>query len=77
MEMYEKSLAIRLKVLGEAHPDVGNTYYNIATLYQTKHKDMRAAKTHYDYAYQTYRRCCGETRSKTVDAKQARDACEV
>ena len=72
LELYEKALAIQLKSLGNEHPDVGDTRFNIAILYhhQGNHAQTRM---YYDGAYQVYQKAYGEDHSKTIDAKKWRD----
>ena len=36
LEFYEKALKIRLKKLGEDHPDVAQTYNNMANVYENQ-----------------------------------------
>ena len=75
LELDEKSLAITLKTLGEAHPAVGDTRYNMAIVY--KHQgNLAQARTYYDGAYQVYQKAYGEDHSETIDAKEERDACD-
>merc|ERR1712023_529940 len=38
LAMHEKSLSIRLKKLGDDHPDVASTYNNMANVYQKQGK---------------------------------------
>ncbi len=37
-ELYEKSLVIRERVLGEGHPDTAVSYNNLAGLYKSQEK---------------------------------------
>ena len=48
--MYEKALSIRLKKLGDDHPDVAATYNNMAIVYDDQGK--------YDEALASTRRLC-------------------
>ena len=38
LAMYEKALSIRLKKLGDDHPDVADTYNNMAVVYKKQGK---------------------------------------
>ena len=38
LEYHEKALAFRCKALGEDHPDVGASYYDMADVYMTQSK---------------------------------------
>ena len=38
LAMYEKALSIRLKKLGDDHPDVATTYNNMAVVYMNQGK---------------------------------------
>ena len=38
LAMYEKALSIRLKKLGDDHPDVADTYNNMAVVYYNQGK---------------------------------------
>ena len=42
LEFYEKALKIRLKKLGEDHPDVAQTYNNMANVYENQSKYEKA-----------------------------------
>ena len=42
LTMYEKSLSIRLKKLGDDHPDVAATYNNMANVYYNQGKNDEA-----------------------------------
>ena len=49
-ELYEKSLRIRERVLGEDHPDTATSYNNFAGVYYAQRKHQKAM-THYLKAY--------------------------
>lgn len=42
LDMYKKSLSIRMQLLGDDHTDVGDSYYNISTVYSLQGDNERA-----------------------------------
>ena len=46
LEYYNKSLSIRLNILGEKHPDVASSYNNMANVYSDKGDDDKALEYH-------------------------------
>ena len=50
-ELYEKSLRIREKVLGEEHPDTATSYNNLAGVYKSQGEYQKALT----YCFKAYR----------------------
>ena len=50
LELYRKSLAIKIKKLGPEHPDVATNYREMAFVYKAK-KDLIKAKEYWEKAH--------------------------
>ena len=72
LEYHQKSLAIRLKQLEADHPDVANSYYNIAFIYKAK-KDLSKAKEYWEKAYAIFLKRLGPNHPDTKDTKAELD----
>ena len=59
--MFEESLAIRKKMLGEEHPDVADSLNNLASLYKNQGKYDEAEKM-YNEALAIRKKMLGEVK---------------
>ena len=73
LEYYQKDLAILLKQLGPDHPDVANSYHNIAFLYKDK-KDLPKAKEYWRKAHAILLKKLGPNHPHTKLVKGELDA---
>ena len=70
LEHHEHALAISRKALGEEHPDVGDTLFNMAIVYKAQQHYSDAAST-YAAAADTYAEAYGEEHEETLNARRA------
>ena len=75
MEYFEKALRIREAALGESHPQIGDTLYNMAILYK-KQSECRSAVEMLRKAAAVYTVSYGADHSKTLTALQQAEALE-
>ena len=69
LELYDKSLEIKLKCLGGDHLDVANTKYNIALLYRRQGNTIHwQARNLFHEAAAVYTAVYGANHSETIDA---------
>ena len=75
LEYYEKSLVIKLKKLGDDHPSVADTKYNLALLYKIKLDNKVEAKKLFEDCVRIYTTAYGEDHPETIDAKEELESC--
>ncbi len=68
LEYLHRALAIRLKLFGEGHPNVGDSFYNIGTAYNSQEKNQEAVKM-FEKARDVYGDVYGGGHAKTKDAE--------
>ena len=66
---HAKALEIRRAALGDKHPNVGDTYYNMALAYEDCDKTAQA-RACYQSAAAVYEECYGPEHEETLDAQQ-------
>ena len=71
---YQKSLEIKIRVLGHEHADVADSKYNVALLHK-KRNEMKKARQLFLECEQIYAKVHGPSHSKTVDATRQAGWC--
>jgi tetratricopeptide (TPR) repeat protein len=72
--LYREALAGRKEVLGDMHPNTGDTAYNLAILLKNLGKLEEAAEL-YELAASAYEAAYGPDHSETADARKQAAAC--
>ena len=70
MENNRKALEIRKRTLGEEHPDLGYSYFNIGFAYANQGKYEEALE-YYNRSYELLKKGIGEEHSDTQYAKKS------
>jgi len=68
--LYQKSLVIREKLLGEEHPDTATSYHNLAFFYYDTDIEIEIAYEYIKKAVEIWERVLPENHSNLITAKE-------